>query len=410
MAATSHDFWLHNLSPRALEGAPHGRLLRLRVDRRSRRSGRVCSDTASGACRRDGPGDGLVALAARHRRGARARGDVEAARVDDGWIDAGPSRLSDEPRAYRLRGGSGSRSLRYGGKVSAVLERLPPPERPLGEGRVIDGCITCPWHGYQYLPENGRSPAPFTEKVETFRRPRGRRPRVREPEPACARHAGWSLPVSDEFFVGYLPMPRATARRMKRMAGAIVVLGASNCHRRLRSRRAASIARRTSMDTSGSGGERSNPPRPRPGRRGRTRVPTGRARKHGAAPSIAGNEGRAVRLEGQAHRAGRTTMIEVVPGTIERSVAGRRFPRPRRSRISAPRGCLGRSSILKCFLGVMNPGRLRFTGACANALYRRRHSTHAVHARRKGASCTCCSSTRVDSPSNDACFHWSHGL
>jgi len=39
---------------------------------------------------------------------------------------------------------------------------------PLGEGKIIDGCITCPWHGYQYLPHNGQSPPPFTEKVNTY--------------------------------------------------------------------------------------------------------------------------------------------------------------------------------------------------------------------------------------------------
>ena len=39
---------------------------------------------------------------------------------------------------------------------------------PLGEGRVIDGCITCPWHGYQYRPEDGCSPPPFTETIPTF--------------------------------------------------------------------------------------------------------------------------------------------------------------------------------------------------------------------------------------------------
>jgi nitrite reductase/ring-hydroxylating ferredoxin subunit len=32
---------------------------------------------------------------------------------------------------------------------------------------VIDGCVTCPWHGYQYLPEKGQSPPPFTEKIAT---------------------------------------------------------------------------------------------------------------------------------------------------------------------------------------------------------------------------------------------------
>ena len=40
---------------------------------------------------------------------------------------------------------------------------------PLGEGRIVDGCVTCPWHGWQYLPGNGTSPPPFEEKVETYR-------------------------------------------------------------------------------------------------------------------------------------------------------------------------------------------------------------------------------------------------
>jgi hypothetical protein len=35
--------------------------------------------------------------------------------------------------------------------------------------RLQPGCITCPWHGYQYLPENGRSPEPFQERIPTFR-------------------------------------------------------------------------------------------------------------------------------------------------------------------------------------------------------------------------------------------------
>ncbi len=39
---------------------------------------------------------------------------------------------------------------------------------PLSEGKIIDGCITCPWHGWQYLPETGESPPPFKEKVSTY--------------------------------------------------------------------------------------------------------------------------------------------------------------------------------------------------------------------------------------------------
>ena len=39
---------------------------------------------------------------------------------------------------------------------------------PLGEGRVVDGCITCPWHGYQYRPGDGCSPPPYTERIATY--------------------------------------------------------------------------------------------------------------------------------------------------------------------------------------------------------------------------------------------------
>ncbi len=58
--------------------------------------------------------------------------------------------------------------FRYDGKVSAVSNACQHQNGPLGEGKIVDGCITCPWHGYQYSPESGASPPPFTEKVPTF--------------------------------------------------------------------------------------------------------------------------------------------------------------------------------------------------------------------------------------------------
>lgn len=57
---------------------------------------------------------------------------------------------------------------KYEGKLAAVNNVCRHQGGPLGEGKIVDGCITCPWHGYQYLPENGQSPPPFTEKVETY--------------------------------------------------------------------------------------------------------------------------------------------------------------------------------------------------------------------------------------------------
>ncbi len=58
--------------------------------------------------------------------------------------------------------------FKYEGKLSAVSNICRHQNGPLGEGKIVDGCITCPWHGYQYLPGNGQSPPPFTEKLETY--------------------------------------------------------------------------------------------------------------------------------------------------------------------------------------------------------------------------------------------------
>jgi methionine sulfoxide reductase heme-binding subunit len=58
--------------------------------------------------------------------------------------------------------------FKYDGKISAVSNVCQHQNGPLGEGRILDGCITCPWHGYQYVPETGASPPPFVEKVPTF--------------------------------------------------------------------------------------------------------------------------------------------------------------------------------------------------------------------------------------------------
>jgi sulfoxide reductase heme-binding subunit YedZ len=58
--------------------------------------------------------------------------------------------------------------FKYGDKISAVSNVCQHQNGPLGEGKIIDGCITCPWHGYQYLPDTGASPPPFVEKIPTF--------------------------------------------------------------------------------------------------------------------------------------------------------------------------------------------------------------------------------------------------
>jgi nitrite reductase/ring-hydroxylating ferredoxin subunit len=54
--------------------------------------------------------------------------------------------------------------FRYDGRISALSNVCRHQNGPLGEGKIIDGCVTCPWHGYQYVPDTGASPPPFRKK------------------------------------------------------------------------------------------------------------------------------------------------------------------------------------------------------------------------------------------------------
>jgi nitrite reductase/ring-hydroxylating ferredoxin subunit/DMSO/TMAO reductase YedYZ heme-binding membrane subunit len=168
MAATSHDFWLANLGARAWKTLHMGVYLAYAL---------VVLHVAAGALHSEvhpvlalATGAGMAWLLTLHvvaARGERA-GDRDTARGPDGWIDAGGVHEFADGRARIVCAGERIAVFRHGDKLSAVSNVCRHQGGPLGEGRVLDGCITCPWHGYQYLPENGRSPAPFTEKVATF--------------------------------------------------------------------------------------------------------------------------------------------------------------------------------------------------------------------------------------------------
>ena len=54
------------------------------------------------------------------------------------------------------------------GEILAIDAICPHQGGPLVDGSLEGTMVTCPWHGYQYLPETGASPPPFTEKVSTF--------------------------------------------------------------------------------------------------------------------------------------------------------------------------------------------------------------------------------------------------
>ena len=59
--------------------------------------------------------------------------------------------------------------FRHGEEFYAVSNVCRHQAGPLGEGRIVDGCITCPWHGFQYRMKDGRSPPPYSERIATYR-------------------------------------------------------------------------------------------------------------------------------------------------------------------------------------------------------------------------------------------------
>ncbi|MEM8849484.1 MAG: Rieske 2Fe-2S domain-containing protein [Pseudomonadota bacterium] len=89
---------------------------------------------------------------------------------DAAWLPVGDATEIADGRARitLLPDGNRVAVFRQGQALSAIANACAHQNGPLGEGRVIDCLVTCPWHGFQYDVTNGRSPAPFTEKVPTY--------------------------------------------------------------------------------------------------------------------------------------------------------------------------------------------------------------------------------------------------
>ena len=189
MAATSHDFWQKALGGGAwkwLHLSVYAAYLLL------------VAHVLFGALRSETSplypllaGVGFVALVGLHlATGARERRRDERplpsppARVplDVAWVDVCSVDEIPENRAkvVCVPGRERVAVFRHAGGVSAVTNVCAHQRGPLGEGKVVDGCITCPWHGWEYKPEDGRSP-------------RGRGKKGRAPSPCsstCTATAG----------------------------------------------------------------------------------------------------------------------------------------------------------------------------------------------------------------------------
>ena len=171
IAATSHDYWNANL------GAPLWKAIHMLV---YLAYGLIVLHIVFGALQQDATGlmpwmvmvsvglvGGLHLLAALGHSGA----DLSPQPTDDRWVSVGDYREIPDNQAITVDIGRDERIavFRYSdNRLCAVSNACQHQNGPLGEGRVIDGLITCPWHGYQYRPEDGCSPPPFTEKIKTY--------------------------------------------------------------------------------------------------------------------------------------------------------------------------------------------------------------------------------------------------
>lgn len=173
LAVTSHDFWLNFLTSRvwkALHMSLYGGYLA------------VVLHIALGALQaKQGPLLAVVVTlsvvlvcglhVAAGRQAAREDAAVASGSDEAPWVIAGKVEAFAEGAGMVVRVADAEpvAIFRHEGRLSAVSNLCAHQNGPLGEGRVIDGCITCPWHGFQYRLEDGCALAPFTEKLATYR-------------------------------------------------------------------------------------------------------------------------------------------------------------------------------------------------------------------------------------------------
>jgi nitrite reductase/ring-hydroxylating ferredoxin subunit/DMSO/TMAO reductase YedYZ heme-binding membrane subunit len=171
LAFTSHDFWLAFLTP------PVWKSLHMAV---YAAYSLIVSHIALGALQASSNplfamivAAGVMLVCMLHLAAGSRQRQLDAAtiRAAGEWIDAAAvCDIADGAGIIINPAGADAVAIfRNGNAFSAVDNRCAHQNGPLGEGRIIDGCITCPWHGHQYRLEDGCAPPPYTEKLATYR-------------------------------------------------------------------------------------------------------------------------------------------------------------------------------------------------------------------------------------------------
>jgi nitrite reductase/ring-hydroxylating ferredoxin subunit/DMSO/TMAO reductase YedYZ heme-binding membrane subunit len=170
MAATSHDYWLSFLGP------PVWKALHMAV---YVAYGLATMHVALGLMQHQRSplvpimfGGAFFIVSALHLAAGwhGAAREPSTATTSDGWLIAGPPQSIPDKAALILSKPGGERIavFRDGRTIGAMSNLCAHQNGPLGEGCIVEGLVTCPWHGYQYRLEDGCAPAPFTEKLATF--------------------------------------------------------------------------------------------------------------------------------------------------------------------------------------------------------------------------------------------------
>ena len=173
LAATSHDFWLSFLSPPVWK-AIHMSVYVAYAAVVLHVGLAALADTQNGM-KAVFVGASLALLSALHLFAGRKEQAIDVAgspvAPDTGWIDVGQIGDLAEGRAIIgvLPGGERVAVFRFKNRLSALSNVCSHQNGPIGEGKVVLGFVTCPWHGYQYRLEDGCSPPPFKERIRKYR-------------------------------------------------------------------------------------------------------------------------------------------------------------------------------------------------------------------------------------------------
>jgi nitrite reductase/ring-hydroxylating ferredoxin subunit len=231
MAATSHDFWLHNLGPSMWKALHQLVYIAYAL---------LLAHVLFGALQAERSpiyrallGLGFVVIVALHLLAARQERALDrqrsTAETDGFFAVAKAAEIQEGKGKVVVAGGQRFALFARGGRLFALSNVCRHQGGPVGEGRIVNGCITCPWHGFQSKAEDGCSPPPFTEVLPTYPlrlvgdsvylSPR--------PLPPGSKSEGVPLPdapvaASGEFFIGW--QSKMAPELARRLRVAIIVL------------------------------------------------------------------------------------------------------------------------------------------------------------------------------------------